>query len=106
MSLTSPVVAPIDAPNSESPSCNRRGAIDGATDCRTSNHQARRHRGQQSGNDLNFSNGDRALLRQRLGPHPRCDPASQIAAASEAMREILIGHDNHYRENELGGIEG
>ena len=57
------------------------------------------------GKDLNFSDAEYALLQQKLGPHRRSSPADQIAAASEAMREILIGRYKAYQGGGLGGIE-
>jgi hypothetical protein len=43
------------------------------------------------GKDLNFSSGEYDLLRQMLSPHLHSEPAIQSAAASDAMRQILIG---------------
>ena len=57
------------------------------------------------GKDHNFSNSEYALLRQKLGPHRNSDPASKIAAASAAMREILIARYKAYRVSGLNGIE-
>ena len=60
----------------------------------------------EPGKKYNFSNSEYALLQEKLAPYARSDAASQIAAASEVMREILIGRYDHYRENGLEGIEG
>ena len=57
------------------------------------------------GEKLNFSDGEYALLQQKLGPHRNADRASQIAAASDVMREILIARYNAYQASGLDGIE-
>lgn len=59
----------------------------------------------KAGKDLNFSDAEFARLRERLAPHQSSDRAGKIAAASDAMREILVGRYNAYRANGLDGIE-
>ena len=58
----------------------------------------------QPGTDINFSDSEYALLRQKLGPHRNSGAAQQTAAASEAMRAILIARYNAYQANGLDGI--
>jgi hypothetical protein len=58
------------------------------------------------GKNLNFSDSEYQLLQDRLAPHKKSTRAEQIVAASDAMREILIGRYKHYLENGLSGIEG
>jgi hypothetical protein len=62
--------------------------------------------GARPGGDLNFSKGEFTALRQKLAPHGKSDRAGQIAAASAAMRDILIARYNAYRAKGLSGVEG
>jgi len=57
------------------------------------------------GKDHNFSDNEYVLLREMLHPHRHSDATSQIAAASDAMRAILIRRYNQYRANGLDGID-
>lgn len=57
------------------------------------------------GKNLNFSDSEYALLRQKLGPYRNSDRAAQIVAASDVMREILIARYRAYQENGLDGID-
>lgn len=57
------------------------------------------------GDDLNFSASEYALLKRKLSPYAGGVAASQIAAASDAIREILINRYRHYLQNGLEGIE-
>jgi hypothetical protein len=59
----------------------------------------------KAGKGLNFSDAEIALLRERLASHQNSDRAGKIAAASDAMREILVGRYNAYQANGLDGIE-
>ena len=58
------------------------------------------------GKDFNLSNDEYALLQQILKPHRSGTNAQKMAAASDAMRAVLIGRYNAYRVNGLAGIEG
>lgn len=57
------------------------------------------------GKKHNFSASDFEILREFLDPHVHSDATSQIAAASDAMRAILIRRYNEYRANGLDGID-
>jgi hypothetical protein len=57
------------------------------------------------GKDFNLSAAEFELLKSRLGPHRMASAADRVAAASDAMREILIGRYNSYREAGLEGID-
>lgn len=58
------------------------------------------------GKDLNFSDSEYALLREQLRPHRNSDRGAKIAAASDAMRAVLIGRYNEYMARGLDGIAG
>ena len=58
------------------------------------------------GKDHNFSKDEYALLQKMLGPYRNSDSANKIAAASAAMREILIARYNVYQARGLDGIDG
>jgi len=56
--------------------------------------------------DFNLSDSEVAMLRERLQPHRNSDRDSQVTAASDAMRALLIGRYNEYRAKGLDGIAG
>ena len=56
------------------------------------------------GKDINFSDSEYALLRQKLGPYRNSGATEQTAAASEAMRAILIARYDAYQGKGLDGI--
>ena len=56
------------------------------------------------GKNNNFSDSEYALLRQTLDPHRKSNAAAQTAAASKAMRAILVTRFNAYQEKGLDGI--
>jgi len=56
------------------------------------------------GKNNNFSDSEYALLRQTLDPHRKSSAAEQTAAASNAMRAILIARYNAYQGKGLDGI--
>ena len=55
---------------------------------------------------LNLSGSENAMLLQQLQPYRNSDRASKIAAASDAMRALLIARYNEYRAKGLDGIAG
>jgi hypothetical protein len=57
------------------------------------------------GKDFNFSAAEFQQLQSRLRPHQNASRADKISAASAAMRELLIGRYQRYREAGLNGIE-
>ena len=57
------------------------------------------------GKDFNLSTAEFEILKTRLGPHRKGSSADKIAAASDAMREILIRRYNSYQADGLKGIE-
>ena len=57
------------------------------------------------GKDFNFSAAEFSQLKSNLSPHRDASRADKIAAASNAIREILIGRYNHYRTAGLDGVE-
>lgn len=62
--------------------------------------------GAKVGKDLNLSNDEYVLVQQMLKPHRNGTKAERIAAASDAMRAVLIGRYHAYRADGLGAIEG
>jgi len=58
------------------------------------------------GKEFNFSNDEIAMLQQMLKPHRSGSKAQKMAAASDAMRAVLIGRYDGYRVKGLAGIEG
>ena len=62
--------------------------------------------GAKVGKEFNFSNDEYALIQQMLEPHRKASKAQRIAAASDAMRAILVARYNAYRANGMGAIEG
>lgn len=57
------------------------------------------------GKDFNLSATEFELLKERLGPHHDGSTADKLTAASDAMREILIGRYARYQAEGLKGIE-
>ena len=57
------------------------------------------------GKDFNLSTAEFELLKSRLGPYRQASAAVKVSAASDAMREILIGRYNRYRAEGLKGID-
>ena len=57
------------------------------------------------GKDFNLSTAEFEFLKKRLSPHRKSSTSDKIAAASDAMREILIGRYNRYQADGLRGIE-
>ena len=57
------------------------------------------------GKDYNFSASEFELLEQRLGPLRKVGTSEKISAASDVMREILLGRYRSYRSEGLNGID-
>lgn len=57
------------------------------------------------GKDFNLSPAEFEILKTRLSPHRKGGPAEKITAASDALREILIGRYNRYQADGLKGID-
>lgn len=62
--------------------------------------------GSKIAKEFNFSASEQAFLQQTLAPAGSGTRDEKIAAASDAMRAILIGRYKAYRENGLSAIEG
>ena len=62
--------------------------------------------GDKVGKDFNLSANEQAMLQQMLKPYRKGSESEKLTAASDAMRAILVGRYNAYRENGLGAIEG
>jgi hypothetical protein len=59
----------------------------------------------KSGKDFNLSAAEFELLQNRLSPHRSGSTSDKVTAASDAMREILIGRYTKYQAEGLKGIE-
>jgi len=59
----------------------------------------------EPGKDFNFSNAEYALLRDNLAPHRNGNRSEKTAAASDAIRAILLNRYRTYRSSGLGGID-
>ena len=57
------------------------------------------------GKDFNLSESEYTQLRARLDPHRSSDQAGKIAAASDAIRDILVERYNKYQAAGLDGID-
>ena len=57
------------------------------------------------GKDFNLSAAEFELLKQRLSPLKKAGSSEKITAASDVMREILLGRYRSYRAEGLDGID-
>ena len=56
--------------------------------------------------DFNLSATEQAFIRKELSPHQAGTEAEKIAAASDAMRAVLVGRYDAYRARGISAIEG
>ena len=60
----------------------------------------------KAGKKFNFSESEYVMLRKHLDPYRKSDRAAKIAAASDAMRALLLNRYHRYKAEGLEGLEG